>query len=268
MPITGYKIAKNGEKRVLVTLTIPDGTLSNMWRNGVKDRVYAKYRCQQAYVESIEDDTGRTYEHAFPSVYLGDNFVYRRGTIASVPLESFDSGDKVCSNGIHYFLSRERALNYDLHVGDVSEGLYREWDDHGGETFRCTITKRPDTGIWYQKAEKWGLIQRKSGGYVGKGSDGRILIDYWPDYCYFRYYPESGALMIDAEVHGGKFHGLYKDLYEDGAIRVTSHYVQGKRHGITQGFYRHGRIAYELLYRDGLFTGHQINYSADGRRLD
>ncbi len=266
MPTTGYKIARNGDKRVLVTLTIPDGTMTNMSRPGVKNSLYAKFRAQQAYVERIEDDFGRTYEHAFPSIYLNNNFVYRRGEMVQIPFADYDTSNSICKPGIHYFLSASAARLYNISIGEVQNGLYCEWDENGGEIFRCTIEKRPDTGIWYQKADKGGMIRRKSGGYVGKAGNGRIVKEYWPDYGYFRYYETSGALMIDAEVCGGKFHGKYQHMYEDGKIAEIRTYNNGKLHGVAQTFYANGRLASETLYRDGVFTGQQITYSMDGKR--
>jgi hypothetical protein len=63
----GYKIAKNGDRRVIVTLEIPADALTNMGRSTVAVRETATYRVNKVIVLKIEDSEGNCYDVHLPS---------------------------------------------------------------------------------------------------------------------------------------------------------------------------------------------------------
>lgn len=90
-------------KRVIVKLRIPDDAK----RSSATTR---KCRCDKAEVISITSLDGDTeFEEACSS--YDNTFIYKKGEIVSV--DNFDEDRwNECSTGIHFFITREEAVNY------------------------------------------------------------------------------------------------------------------------------------------------------------
>ena len=70
-----------------------------------------KCRCSEAEVLEIQNMDGTKSERTSVSSKYDRNFIYSAGTIVSVP--DFDDDRWVeCTRGIHFFLSRQEAVNY------------------------------------------------------------------------------------------------------------------------------------------------------------
>ena len=111
-------------------------------------------------------DETKTFDTAYG---LHDHsFVYRVGEIVE-PTEEFDRNlDSVCTSGIHYFLTKERAYywnylpkngvnkiwyengqideHYNLKDG-LEDGLYEKWYSNGQMWMRCTMKKDCFNGL-------------------------------------------------------------------------------------------------------------------------
>ena len=77
----GYKVAKNGEKRVVVTLEIPSDALTNMDRSTVAVKETAKHRASKAKVLKIEDEEGNCYPIAISFNYDKKSLEYKVGEL-------------------------------------------------------------------------------------------------------------------------------------------------------------------------------------------
>ncbi len=75
----GYKIGTNDGMRVLVTLEISKDAKTNLDRTDIKDKEYAKYRCDRCKVLSIEDTDGNRYQSAKNSFYDKKIIEYKVG---------------------------------------------------------------------------------------------------------------------------------------------------------------------------------------------
>jgi len=68
----GYKIGQTNlnsrQIRVLITLDLTNSN-NNLNRKNIKDKEYAKYRCDKALVISIEDTEGNKYTSSFSFMY-------------------------------------------------------------------------------------------------------------------------------------------------------------------------------------------------------
>src|SRR3972149_2304566 len=107
--LTVYKGCRNG---MVVTLEIDPKGPNNMERSGVDDSDHAKYRCQSAEVVAIEHVlTGETAEMA-TSGHDGQ-FCYRVGEMVEEPEYSANI-EKVCGEGIHFFMTKEPAVFHAL----------------------------------------------------------------------------------------------------------------------------------------------------------
>src|SRR4029078_8701441 len=81
-------------------------------RSGVIDKKYAKFRCNGLFVEDIIDCETLTHicKHNHKSAIF--DIVYEVGTF--VKPDSYNPNiQKICTNGIHYFLSLKAAYYYE-----------------------------------------------------------------------------------------------------------------------------------------------------------
>ena len=99
----GFKKCNGAEECVLVKLEIP----KDAKRSSATTR---KCRCSKAKVISITGiETGKEYEEAFSQ--HDKRFVYRVGE--TVVPDSFDEDRwNECSNGIHFFITKQEAIDY------------------------------------------------------------------------------------------------------------------------------------------------------------
>jgi hypothetical protein len=103
-PITVYKIAyeNNHYDPVIITLILPIGALV-----AAGDEYYSekKLRASSAIVKSISNRvTLACSQH-------DRHFKYRKGAIVK-PKRDFSTSFATCSSGIHFFLKRSDAVNY------------------------------------------------------------------------------------------------------------------------------------------------------------
>ena len=121
----GYKVAKNGETRVVVTLEIPEDAITNINRINVAVKEYAKYRCNKAKVIKIEDENEKEYTSAKSFNYDKKTLEYVLNDIILV--DDYDMNlNNVCSTGIHFFLTYRCAKLYGLYT--IENGvLYCPW---------------------------------------------------------------------------------------------------------------------------------------------
>ena len=89
-----------------------DGLICELWVLPEAKRSSAttrKCRCDKAKVISITDKNGNEYTNGFSAWH--NNFKYRVGEIVEV--EKFDEDRwKECSSGIHFFITKQEAVDY------------------------------------------------------------------------------------------------------------------------------------------------------------
>jgi antitoxin component YwqK of YwqJK toxin-antitoxin module len=124
----GYKVAKSFDKRVVITLEIPEDAITNVKRTNIVHAETAKYRTNKAKVIKIEDSDGKTYEEAVSFQYYNGTLTYNLKQGIRCP--DFDMNlEKVCSNGIHFFLTKSLAETYGLKT--IENGVLTAWHDNG-----------------------------------------------------------------------------------------------------------------------------------------
>lgn len=146
----GYKIAKNGDTRVVVTLEIPDDAQTNIGRSSVAMKETAKYRTNKAKVLEISDCDGKQYTIAFSFNYVFKTLTYIVGQVLEDVYYDPDP-EKVCAAGIHFFLSRTRAELYGYKY--VQNGLFQSWYDNGQKEFEVTYKD----GKYHGHFQKWNM---------------------------------------------------------------------------------------------------------------
>ena len=131
----GYKVAKNGDTRVIVTLEIPTDARTNMNRLSVAVKEYATYRTDKAKVVKIEDVDGNTYTSAESIYYPYATLYYTAGEMVEEP--SFGDPSQEDGDGIYFFLKRERADTYGIHW--LEDGQLTSWYENGNKEYEVAF---------------------------------------------------------------------------------------------------------------------------------
>jgi len=120
-------VAYKSLRHYVAKLKIPVGSRTNIGRKGVVDPDHAKFRCDKARVLEIRHKHTNRRVHSARSIhdptfrYIVGKDVEPRGIYNTDP-------NNVCAPGIHFFLTKKAAHDYD-HV--IKNGLYQQYDDNG-----------------------------------------------------------------------------------------------------------------------------------------
>jgi hypothetical protein len=121
----GYKIGyvtndRIPYRKVLIILLIPNDSVTNIDRSNIINKRHAKYRCSKAYVKDIKDTFNNSYNSAI-SKFHRNKLIYQKNKIVE---SDFDPDLNIVStNGIHFFLDKDTALNYREPI------LYQSWNN-------------------------------------------------------------------------------------------------------------------------------------------
>ena len=207
----GYKAAKVGETRVLITLDIPDDAITNVARTSVVVKDTAKYRTNKANVLKIEDEDGKEYTEAVTVFYRENSLTYKLNELVEV--SNYDMNlEEVCSSGIHFFLTKRVAELYSR--DSIQNGLYQSWYKNGEKWVECTYVNGKREGLFQewrrngQKLEEFTLVNGLAEG----------LYQSWH---------QNGEKWVECTFVNGRFEGVYQCWYSNGQKYSESTYVNG-----------------------------------------
>ena len=120
-------IAYKAAGKYIVKLKVPVGSRTNINRRGIVNRNRAKFRCDKARVLEIRHKHTDRRVHSVRSNY-DPTLRYIVGKDVEPRNEYNNNPDKVCASGIHVFLTKEAAYDYNHTIKD---GLFQEWHDNG-----------------------------------------------------------------------------------------------------------------------------------------
>jgi len=158
------KVYKGCCDGMVVTLEIDPNGSNNMERSDVVDRDHAKFRCRSARVVGIENAlTGETAEMATSS--HDGQFCYRVGEMVEEPNYCAEI-EKVCGEGIHFYLTWESAKVYALQLIGFKgyTGEIKGWHDNGQRLSHGWFKDGKFDGEW----EKWHENGNMDGTRMGK----------------------------------------------------------------------------------------------------
>uniref|UniRef100_A0A6C0ECJ5 Uncharacterized protein n=1 Tax=viral metagenome TaxID=1070528 RepID=A0A6C0ECJ5_9ZZZZ len=113
----------------IVTLKKLEDTITNEKRRNVVNKKYAKFRGNKFYVENIFNIVTLEEEKSVKSVYKNSQLTYVMGEI--IEEKDYDTDiHKICSAGIHYFLTIEPAYYLELDRRTFN-GDHFVWFDNG-----------------------------------------------------------------------------------------------------------------------------------------
>lgn len=195
----GYKIGLSNNKKVLITLLIPDDALTNKNRYTIIDYKHAKYRCNKAYVIDIRDMYNNSYEWA-TSIYYTKKLLYEKNKIIET---EFDTDILIeNSKGIHYFIDYDTALNYRIPI------LYQHWKNES---------------MIYKNYYNNGNIRKKIKYIMGSLENNKTII-----YKMIQEYYPNGQIKLDYNLAINKYDSLYREWYENGRIKKRLIYEKNK----------------------------------------
>ena len=240
-----YKAAKLNTTpfgTVVITLEIPDDALHNIDRASVIQKETAAYRCNKARVLEICDAKDSTIQHSeVNSGILEDNIwkfnlIYKVGEMVEEP--SFDTNiENICTEGIHYFLSRRLAEDY---YNENKENTYSL--ETGLLLQRRSMLEGMLHGIyeeWYPTGKKKLEQEVKEGVAHGVTKE----------------YDEQGLLHKEYNLENGLLEGDYWENYPSGSRKVKKTFVKNSENGIHYEWHPNGYLFWQCPVKDGEFNG-------------
>ena len=201
----GFVINNNNIRKVLITLLIPNNALTNMNRENIIDKKHAKYRCNNAYVVEIEDNY-KNYDSAMSGFYT-KKLLYEKNKVIET---SFDIDIKnVSSDGIHFFLDLETALNY-------KEPILRQRWKNERDTYK----------EYYSNGQVAKIVK-----YKLDEKDPKTII-----YKKIKEYYEDGLNKIEYNLSINKYDGLYQEWYPDGKLKKRIKYDKNRVISIIESY--------------------------------
>jgi antitoxin component YwqK of YwqJK toxin-antitoxin module len=263
----GYKAAKHGDIRVLITLVIPDDAKTNLDRKYIAKKETAKYRTNRAMVLKIEDAEGKSYETATTSIYYDKILIYSVGKVVEEP--AFDPVlERVCTKGIHFFLDKHVAELYNLDPSNNDwTGVWKEWYDNGQIKVKMTI----ENGLIVSTVTGWYESGVKEYESIELEGNNRHSIFYYPtgeketefigdmvdrnEIKNCKMYYTNGWFKKDMAKQNKKLHGYYVEWYKNGLKKCEGTYVNGLMEGLYQSWYENGQKHSEVTYANEKMEG-------------
>lgn len=188
----GYKKLQTGNGKICLIAELIIRGEHNENRPSVAIKKTAKHRCSEAFINKIYHMD--TKEEVLKGYSLWDeSFEYIAGK--TVKANDFDKNlEKVCSGGIHYFLSEEVAYYYtlDKRFNENKNGLYKSFHHNGQPFIICT----------YKNGKKNGL---------------------------YKLWHNNGKLCIICNYIDNEYDGECKEYLDNGKIWIVRTYANGVR---------------------------------------
>jgi antitoxin component YwqK of YwqJK toxin-antitoxin module len=246
----GYKVAKSLDKRVVITLEIPEDAITNMKRSNIVKAETAKYRTMKAKVIKIEDSDGKTYNEAVSFNYSKNTLTYKLDE--ELVCHDFDMNlEDVCSKGIHFFLSKSLAETYGL--DSIENGVLISYWQNGVKTNEENFVNGVKHGMilsWYHNE-----VKKSEAFYVNGIIEGTYTLWY-----------ENGFKQKELTQTNGKRQGLYTYWYDNGNKLEELTFVNDKQQGIVHGWYKNGKKRFEISMLDDKKHGESHYWDEDGNK--
>ena len=210
-------IAYKSAGKYIVKLQVPVGSHTNRGRRGVADPNRAKFRTDKAHVLKIRHKrTGRCVrsvrsDHDPMVRYIvGEDVVPRRGY-------NLDP-DEVCASGIHFFLTREPAYDYDF---EIRNGIFQVWHDNG-QLAATGMKKNNQMNGERKMYHENGALFRSDNWINGKESG---LCKIWTDDGFLKGMNicDEGMLIKSID-YGACGHRMRFDIYDNYKLAMSMEY--------------------------------------------
>lgn len=228
--------------RVLITLFIPVRAKTNMTRKNVINKLFAKYRCDLAKVLSIIDENNIAYTSSISAFYF-EPIIYRVGE--TIKSEFDENINIVTGKGIHFFIDKLMALNYNKPILEqkwpLYKNLYQDFYSNGCLKHRIKYTLE-NNDIYHKYIEVWyeNGYRKYSINYILDNKNG--IFNEW----YINGQFKSSCNYLDDNKYG-----IEKKYYDNGNKESFINYVDGVLHGSYKKWYYNGNLKVETIYSNG-----------------
>ena len=244
--------------RVLITLFIPVRAKTNMTRKNIIYKLFAKYRCNVAKVLSIIDENNISYTSATSAFYF-EPIIYRVGE--TIKLEFDENINIVSGKGIHFFIDKLMAINYNKPILEqkwpLYKNLYQDFYSNGRLKQRIKYTIE-NNEIYHKYIEVWyeNGYRKYSINYILDQKNG--IFNEW----YI-----NGQFKLSCNYFNDAKYGIEKRFYENGNKESFISYLDGVLHGIYKEWYENGNVRKETIYCYGdeqlintILPNNRVNY--------
>lgn len=251
-PVVGYKKALSccGTKYVIITLSIIDGTLSNLNAPNIEKIEYASYITNQALVVEIEDDTQTKYLQAL-SAFYPKQLMYEKGKIINTKYNQ-DSNE-----GIHFFLLKQLAVEYGIKsVADKSYILNKHntisIKNYEHDNSCSKIVLFHDKNIIRNEYILMHILKINNMDWRLQSRDVNI---YSTETKLLQSYYKNGQLESSIPYVDDNPHGRSLYYYENGLLRGQIEWINGKISGILKYADINTHISYTIEYLNNEYHG-------------
>ena len=224
----GYNtIINNDDKRVLVTLEIPEDAFTDISRTSIIVKETAAYRTNKAKVTRITDDEGNEYESGtcFSNSHIIPHTV---GELVEDPSYNVRN-QKYSSCGIIFFLDKGAAETHDIDIttDTIKDGI-----------LTC----------YYKNGQKQSERMYKNGKPNG-------ILQKWHN---------NGMKMIEGTFKDGKMDGLFLGWHNNGKKWFAGTYKDGEQDGEWMFWHTNGLRESEGTYKNGNRIGKWYYWNVNG----
>lgn len=205
-----YRIVYKSVGQYVISLKLDDECKTNENRKYIFDPMYAKNRCDRAYVVDILNKFTKESIDSIESDF-DETFVYVRNKYITV--DDYDASNEICSRGIHYYMSYEAAYFHGL--DKVENGEYLQFYDDGELFEKCNYVNGLIHGLyesWYRNGQLYKRCNYVNGVIHG-------LCELWY---------ENGQLEKKYKYINGSVNGIYESWYRSGHLFGKCYFVNGK----------------------------------------
>ena len=151
--IKGYKSADN----YIIELHI-DTLVANNLNRIVIDKNHAKYRCKQACVVKIYNKFTNEEINYVKSDY-NPSVIYKKGKY--ITIAEYDNDiNKICTHGIHFYLTKEAAYFHNIDEKMILDGEYKIWFDNGLLCKRYNYVNGKKEGLYESFYDNGQILDR------------------------------------------------------------------------------------------------------------
>ena len=223
-------------RKSIVTLELLDNSVTNEKRDGIIDKIYAKFRCNKAKVISIINVKTQEKMEMDRSIYPSV-FVYTLGEIRKTYFD--ENLDTVCTRGIHYFKTFEAALSWFYRQNNnFPDGKWIAWHENGQKKHEETYKDHLHDGKWITWRDNGN--KESEGTYKDMNRDGK-WIDWW----------DNGNKESEGTFKDGDRDGKWIDWYYSGHKNSEGTYKDGNIDGKWIDWWEDGNKESEGTFKDG-----------------
>lgn len=223
---------------------------------------YARYRADKLLVVSIKHKfTEEEINEIENTMYEIEKIKYIKGDVMCV--KDYDSNDKICGKGIHYYKNKECAYYIEIKPEENNyTGDFKSWYANGMKEIETTYTNGKINGNYlsYYNDGKTHIDEN----YIDGNKEGLSMTCEIINEC--SRYDNKNVAITECTYKNGKKNGSYKK-WQNNHIIIDSAYKNDLIDGPYKIWDTNGHIMIETIYKDGLIDGPYKEWDNNGHNI-